>query len=82
MKFAPALAHAVWRLDTITGALTLVAMHLVGDGRTAGWAVGLVAQAFWIVLIVRRRLWGLAPLAIALVIVYTRNLLAWGWAAR
>jgi len=69
----------VWRLDTICGALTLLAMWLVGQHSAWGWIVGLISQAFWIALIQRRRLWGLAPLTVALSVLYARNLSAWWW---
>jgi len=65
------------RLDTLTGALTLVAMSLVSEKLAAGWAVGLVNQALWLMLIKRKRLWGLLPLCGTLTAVYARAL--WKW---
>lgn len=77
------LAAVAWRwlyrLDTLTGALTLVAMYLVGLKSPWGWVVGLANQALWIALIRRRKLWGLAPLTLALIFLYSRNLRAWWW---
>ena len=68
-----------WRLDTLTGAITLLAMWLVGRHSVWGWVVGLINQALWIALIRRRQLWGLVPLTLALTFLYTYNLLDWWW---
>lgn len=72
-------SHAwLWRLDTLTAAMTLLAMWLVSERLWWGWGVGLANQGLWTCLIVRRRLWGLAPLTVALIVIYIRALILWG----
>lgn len=56
---------------------TLLGMYLAGSKRWEGWAVGLANQALWLWFIVQFEAWGLLPLLVALVFVYTRNLLLW-----
>lgn len=65
-----------------TGAVTLVGMWLAGSKKWHGWAVSLANQGLWLAFIVAFRAWGLLPLSAALIVVYTRNLLAWRREAR
>lgn len=60
-----------------TSFLTLYGMWLAGNKRSSGWLVGLLNQAVWFVFIVAFDAWGLLPLNVALVVVYSRNLAAW-----
>lgn len=64
-------------MDWLTGALTVLAMELVGRKRWQGWAVGLANQGLWLYLIVTRDLWGLAPLTAILSWRYTVALMRW-----
>jgi len=56
---------------------TLGNMWLVGNKNKLGWVVGLANQALWITFIVLFSAWGLLPLALALIVLYTRNLVRW-----
>lgn len=60
-----------------TSAGTLLGMWLLGQKRSIGWVVGLCNQALWITFAVTFRAWGLLPLTLALLVIYTRNLLRW-----
>lgn len=64
-------------MDWLTGAMTVLAMELVARRRWQGWAVGLVNQAFWLTLIIDRRMWGLLPLTAILGWRYTVALVRW-----
>lgn len=64
-------------MDWLTGALTVVAMELVGRKHWQGWLVGLLNQGLWAYLIWDRALWGLAPLTLILSWRYTAALLRW-----
>lgn len=64
-------------LPFATGMLTLTAMWLAGSKRTAAWGVGLANQGLWAAFIVVFEAWGLAPLTVALTVIYSRNLLRW-----
>lgn len=64
-------------LPLLTGIVTLVAMWLAGSGRWTGWALGLANQVLWLAFIIVFDAWGLLPLLVALVVVYTRNLVRW-----
>ena len=66
-----------WRLDTVTGLVTLVAMELLARKSPAGWALGLAGQSLWFLLIYRRALWGLLPLTVALTVLYAAALYRW-----
>lgn len=73
--------HAHWILHKgmpwFLSAITLYAMVLVGHKDLAGWAVGLIGQAFWLVWICGTRTWGFLPMNIALTAVYAQNLFLW-----
>lgn len=60
-----------------TSILTLYGMKLAGDKNKRGWVVGLANQALWFASIVAFGMWGLLPLNVALVFVYSRNLRLW-----
>lgn len=64
-------------LALITGLMTLLSMWLAGLKRKEAWVVGLFNQVFWIAFIVIFEAWGLIPLTIALVFLFTRNYLLW-----
>lgn len=64
-------------MDWLTGALTILAMELIGRKHWAGWLVGLVNQGAWAYLIWSRQLWGLVPLVLILTWRYTAHLIAW-----
>ena len=53
-------------MDWVTGAMTLLAMELIARKHWQGWVVGLVNQAFWLILIYTKQLWGLLPLTLLL----------------
>ncbi len=57
--------------------LTLVGMWLAGNHDRRAWIVGLTNQALWITFIVVFDAWGLLPLSLALIVVYSRNLIRW-----
>lgn len=61
----------------LTSIVTLYGMWLAGSHDWRGWLLGLVNQVLWFVFIVAFGAWGLLPLNIALVFVYSRNLVAW-----
>lgn len=60
-----------------TSALTLYGMWLAGSHNWKGWLVGLLNQAVWFAFIVAFGAWGLLPLNVALVVVYSRNIAKW-----
>jgi nicotinamide riboside transporter PnuC len=60
-----------------TSAGTLLAMWLAGNGDKRAWIVGLLNQGLWFALIFTTDTYGLLPLAIALVVIYARNLIKW-----
>jgi hypothetical protein len=57
--------------------LTMFAMWLLGNKNKLGWVVGLVNQAFWITFAIVFKAWGLLPLSLVLVFIYSRNLRRW-----
>jgi hypothetical protein len=62
-----------WVLTTV-GVCGLI---LAGSKRSIGWAVGLGAQALWIVYAVVTRQWGFIASAIIYGVVYGRNWQRW-----
>ena len=64
-------------MDWVTGALTILAMELIGRKHWAGWLVGLVNQGFWAYLILDKEMYGLIPLTAILTWRYTSHLMAW-----
>lgn len=64
-------------ISTATSVVTLFAMWVIGAKKWYGWAMGLANQALWVTFAVLFKAWGLLPLTAALIVVYSRNLLAW-----
>lgn len=64
-------------LPWATSAGTLLGMWLVSQKRSVGWIVGLVNQVLWVTFAVVYSAWGLLPLTLALIVIYTRALLRW-----
>lgn len=65
-------------MDWFVGCLTIVAMELIARKHWAGWAVGLINQAFWFYLIVwEKQLYGLAILTVVLTWRYSVALVKW-----
>lgn len=62
-------------LQVTVSAGTLAAMWTAGSRWPWAWHLALVNQVAWWVLIAVEGLWGLAPMAAALTVVYARN--AW-----
>lgn len=60
-----------------TSIMTLVGMWLAGNKDPRAWMVGLANQVLWFTFIVMFAAWGLLPLMVALIIVYSRNLVRW-----
>lgn len=56
---------------------TLITMWLTGNKKWYGWAVGLANQIVWVTFIIMFDAYGLLPLFVALVVIYTRNLIKW-----
>jgi hypothetical protein len=65
--------HLPWLLSAITIYMTILA----GNRHSMAWALGLVAQALWLLWIVTVHAWGLLPMNAVLWIVYARNHLKW-----
>ncbi|MFM2445585.1 MAG: hypothetical protein RI936_32 [Pseudomonadota bacterium] len=65
--------HLPWLLSAITIAMTVLA----GNLHRHAWALGLVAQAGWLVWIVATATWGFLPMNLVLWVVYLRNHLKW-----
>ena len=64
-------------LPWATSAGTLLAMWLLGQKKSVGWTVGLVNQVLWVTFSIMFKAWGLLPLTAALIVVYTKALVAW-----
>ena len=64
-------------ISLVTSATTLYGMWLAGSNKWTGWLVGLCNQALWLAFIVAFQAWGLLPLSVALIVVYSRNLRRW-----
>jgi hypothetical protein len=64
-------------ISLATSCGTLLGMWLAGNKRPSAWLVGLGNQALWIATIVLFSVWGLLPLSLALIVVYSRNYLRW-----
>lgn len=56
---------------------TLLAMWMAGNRNHLSWLLGLIGQIGWFAFIFVFEAWGLLPLAIALTVVYSRNLIKW-----
>ena len=55
------------RLDYIGGALALLSTWLVGRKKWHGWALGVGANAFYLAIDVKYKLWGLIPVCVLVV---------------
>lgn len=64
-------------LPLTLSAFTVLGMWLIGNKNRLGWVVGLINQILWISFAIIFKAWGLLPLTLVLIIVYTRNLLKW-----
>lgn len=64
-------------LPWATSAGTLLGMWLVSQKRSVGWIVGLVNQVLWVTFAVVYGAWGLLPLTVALIVIYSRALFRW-----
>jgi hypothetical protein len=64
-------------MDWLTGAMTVLAMELIGRKYWQGWLVGLVNQFLWLYLIIDTSLWGLLPLTAILSWRYITHLIVW-----
>lgn len=64
-------------LPLILSLLTIVGMWLIGNKNRLGWVVGLFNQTLWITFAIVFKAWGLLPLTLVLIVVYTRNLTKW-----
>lgn len=69
-------------LPFVTGMVTLIGMWAAGSHRSWSWALGIANQGLWFAFIVAFGAWGLLPLNVALVVVYSRNLVKWRREAR
>lgn len=64
-------------LPWATSAGTLLGMWLLAQKKSVGWIVGLVNQILWVTFAITFKAWGLLPLTVALIFVYTQGLLKW-----
>ena len=64
-------------LPLLLSILTIIGMWLIGNKNYWGWIVGLVNQTLWITFAIVFKAWGLLPLTLVLIVVYTRNLTKW-----
>lgn len=64
-------------LPWATSAGTLLGMWLLAQKKSAGWIVGLVNQVLWVTFAIVYAAWGLLPLTVALIFVYTKGLIKW-----
>jgi hypothetical protein len=64
-------------LPWFTSAFTLLSIYLTGQKKWYGWLIGLLNQTLWITTAVMFAEWGLLPLTIALVGLYSFNMIRW-----
>jgi hypothetical protein len=64
-------------LPWVMSAVTLYAMYLAGNKSPVAWMLGLGNQALWLLFIVHTAAWGLLPMLVGMVVIYSRNLLKW-----
>lgn len=64
-------------IPLLTSVGTLVGMWLAGNKSSWGWVVGIGNQALWLTFIILFGAWGLLPLLVALLFIYSRNLVKW-----
>lgn len=58
-------------------AITIFTMWFAGDKKKLAWVLGLFNQALWLYFIYDKQSWGLLPMTIAMIIIYSRNLYKW-----
>lgn len=58
--------------------LTVWSMYVAGLRKRSAWVIGIANQALWMVWIFMTGQWGLLPATVVLMIVFVRNLIAWG----
>ena len=61
----------------IMSGITIFTMWFAGDKKKLAWKLGLINQALWLYFIYDKQSWGLLPMTIAMIIIYTRNLYKW-----
>lgn len=64
-------------LQIAATATTLASMWLIADKRISGPIVGQVSNVFWLLLDFHLGLWGLIPLALAMIVLHARCFLKW-----
>lgn len=64
-------------LPVMLSVFTIIGMWLIGNKNKLGWVVGLLNQSLWVTFAVIFKAWGLLPLTVVLIVVYTRNLYKW-----
>jgi hypothetical protein len=64
-------------IQLVTSAVTVFGIWAAGSKLWWAWLVGIGNQALWLALIVTTGAWGLLPLVVVLLVVYTRNHLRW-----
>lgn len=69
-------------LPLLLSLFTLIGMWLAGNKDRRAWIVGLGNQFLWITFALMFKAWGLLPLSLALIVVYTRNLIRWSHLAK
>lgn len=67
--------HQYW--SWLLAAIGITGIWLAGSRRTAGWVIGVSAQALWIAYAIATRQWGFIASALAYGFVYGRNWLKW-----
>jgi hypothetical protein len=64
-------------IPLVTSLVTIVQMWAAGSHKVWAWPLGLANQVLWFAFIVTFEAWGLLPLMLALIVVYTRNWRYW-----
>jgi hypothetical protein len=67
------ITYLPWLLSAITIWMTLLA----GNKTRWAWLIGLCNQVLWAAWIITSESWGLAPMCLALTVVYARNHIRW-----
>lgn len=60
-----------------TSIVTLWGMWAIGNKKSYGWTIGLINQVLWVTFTIMYGAWGLFPLSLALIFIYSRNLIRW-----
>jgi nicotinamide riboside transporter PnuC len=64
-------------LPYIASSMTLLGMWLISQKRSVGWIVGLINQGIWILFDFMYNAFGLLPLQLVLIVIYTNALIKW-----